>query len=96
MTVSVTKNVIGYGKSLTITVAGANDASSKHYVVDQATGASSNKLEYTITGYQSGTNVLVVAAGTNTGSTTLKVKLAAAGTIAGVYKDTLTFTATVG
>ena len=97
-TVSVSDAVIPSGQSLNITVSSANydTSNSKFRLKDQ--DKDSNYINYTITkndnNITGGDSVLTVASGTETGSANLVYK-ADVTKVAGTYKDTLTFTATV-
>ena len=91
---------IAYGQSLKVSISSENFSESKWYMVDNA--ASSNKIEYTI---KDGENavadegvVLEVLAGAEnlSGSNTLTFQVPEVPTRAGTYKDTLTFSVSVG
>lgn len=91
--------LIANGKNLVVKVSSTN-YSDGWTLKDQA--AEANTLKYTIKkGTTSATDVsndgevLKVEAGTATGEETLNFQLTAAGTKAGTYKDTLTFTVSV-
>lgn len=93
-TVNVTKNTIGSGKTLKIGIAS-----------DQAfeltdTANSSNKRTYTVkdgsTALSAGSEVLSVAAGTDTASKNLSIQMTSVGTeVAGTYSGTLRFVSTI-
>ena len=98
---SAEKVMIDYGKSLKVSIESDNYSESKWYMVDTATGASSNKVQYTI---KDGENsvasddvVLEVKAGADglSGSNTLTFQVPEVPTKAGSYKDTLRFTVEV-
>lgn len=95
-TVSVSKNVIGVGKRLSIGISDSEDFTMK----DNADASNTRKYDVLIgsstTATAKGAEVLSVAAGTNTGSSALKFRLDTASVEkAGTYVDTLAFTATI-
>ena len=91
--IEITKNVIGSGKKLKITVTSQND----WYLVD--TADANNKLPYDATGDRGSwktNSVIEVAAGTNTASSVANFSITKANPEkAGTYKDKLTFTSEV-
>lgn len=94
--VDVSQNVIGYGKTLAITVGGTEDFTLK----DSADAANTRKYQVFVNGATTaiakGGSVLNVAAGTNTGSASLKFALDKI-TVekSGSYTDTLAFAAAI-
>lgn len=93
-TVNVTKNTIGSGKTLKIGI--ANDQTFE--LTDTAN--SSNKRTYTVkdgsTALSSGSEVLSVAAGTDTATKSLSIQMTSVGTeVAGTYSGTLRFVSTI-
>lgn len=109
--VGVTSGAIEGNETLTISVTSANPDNTEGRVngfrlKDQNTAVADNYLPYIVvqgataaggTPVLSGTNILSVTATEmkNKPSTNLFAKLEEAGTIAGEYKDTITFTVTV-
>ena len=100
-TISAENVMIDFGTSLKVSISSENYSDLKWYMVDTATGASSNKVEYTI---KDGENavanddvVLEVEAGADdlSGSNTLTFQVPKVPTKAGTYKDTLKFTVEV-
>lgn len=93
-TVTVTKNIIGSGKTLRIAINGDEDFTLK----DGADASNTRKYQAFVgsstTALAKGGSVLNVAAGTNSGSAAMKFTLDTA-TVekAGTYTDTLAFTA---
>lgn len=101
-TISASDVYIAYGKTLSVSLTGANfdEAESKWYLVDEANAA--NKIEYTIGATSGATDVknesivLEVDAGNVEGEEAkLYFNVVEAPKIAGTYKDTLSFTVTV-
>ena len=93
-TVNVTKNTIGSGKTLKIGI-----ASDQTFELTD-TANSSNKRTYTVkdgsTALSAGSEVLAVAAGTDTASKSLSVQMTSVGTeVAGTYSGTLRFVSTI-
>lgn len=97
--VEVTKNVIGYGKNLNIAISSTEDFILK----DSIEANTANTRQYNVfasasssTALKASSTVLTVPSGTNTGSTTLTLKMKDAGTEkAGTYTGTLDFEASV-
>lgn len=93
-TVNVTKNTIGSGKTLKIGI-----ASDQTFELTD-TANSSNKRTYTVkdgsTALSAGSEVLAVAAGTDTASKNLSIQMTSVGTeVAGTYSGTLRFVSTI-
>ena len=93
-TVNVTKNTIGSGKTLKIGI-----ASDQTFELSD-TANSSNKRTYTVkdgsTALSAGSEVLSVAAGTDTASKNLSIQMTSVGTeVAGTYSGTLRFVSTI-
>lgn len=92
--VNVTKNVIGYGKSLHIAL--ADDSTFKIYDVDSPSNTRDYKVSLGGTNYAKGSDVLAVPSGTNTGSTSLDFALQpVAVQKAGTYKGIIDFVSNV-
>lgn len=96
LTVEATDILLSAGSTLKLTVASGNN-DFKMYTAEDTGKA--NGLAYTVkkdgTAISSGADVLSIAAGTTSTSTSLNIALSDTPTYAGDYTDTLTFSASV-